>query len=225
MRWRWSSKVFIVALICVGPKWKKKTLVTIKNLFFFELKCENLYLSFFSPPTMRVYSDARGWLWPSALLCRHAVPSFSSSCSPTSPWQRLWMLGCFLWVSHPNKSCHAWAWTVHIKVASVTSFVPAFLFLILFQAGEDEDKDDEFRAPLYKNVEVKGVQVRMKWCASCHFYRPPRCSHCSVCDHCVEVNNHKFTCWFKKKCGELNVRLGLVKVIRKRARKKASKWL
>jgi hypothetical protein len=45
--------------------------------------------------------------------------------------------------------------------------------------------------PTYpKVVTINGTQVFLKFCSTCEIWRPPRTSHCSVCDRCVLRHDH-----------------------------------
>ena len=41
-----------------------------------------------------------------------------------------------------------------------------------------------------KEFQVNGYTVNTKWCSTCNHFRPPRCSHCAVCDNCVRKFDH-----------------------------------
>ncbi|KAF8621514.1 hypothetical protein AX15_007743 [Amanita polypyramis BW_CC] len=44
--------------------------------------------------------------------------------------------------------------------------------------------------PLPRDLRVRNDSVRVKYCTTCKTYRPPRASHCKMCDNCVDGCDH-----------------------------------
>lgn len=163
-------------------------------IFFFRMVSSYDILS--ANPKMQYES----WQGNNYFLCSGRIMFGPRPCAlPASLTLILGPFGAYVYFVLPQLSSSV----VHVTIASILCVVVVVSFLV---ASTTDPGVIPRRSPLTVPPETPDADgAPLRFCSTCHHYRPPRCKHCKFCNNCVQSFDHH--CPFLGTCvGQRNYR-------------------